>query len=71
MSPVVLGQVLVVFVNRWTTNGKYHVQDCENLQLSIQVQLSGKRKTFSEFFFHFLESTSNFKHFGNKDDCHS
>ena len=47
MSPVVLGQVLVVFVNRWTTNGKYHVQDCENLQLSIQVQLSGKRKTFS------------------------
>ena len=27
------------------------------------MQLSLKRKTFSRFFFPFLESTSNFKHF--------
>ena len=70
MSPVVLGQVLVVFINRLTADGKYPVQDCENLQLAIQMQLSEKRKYFIEFFVPFLESTSNFKHFERKDDCH-
>ena len=70
MSPVVLGQVLVVFINRLTADGKYPVQDCENLQLAIQMQLSEKRKYFIEFFVPFLESTSNLKHFERKDDCH-
>ena len=70
MSPLVLGEVLVVFVNRSTADGKYPVQDCENLQLAIQMQLSEKRKYFIEFFVPFLESTSNFKHFERKDDCH-
>ena len=71
MSPLLLGEALVVFVNRLTADGKYPVQDCENLQLPIQMQLSEKRKSFSEFFVPFLESTSNFKHFEKKDDCHS
>ena len=70
MSPLVLGEVLVVFVNRSTADGRYPVQDCENLQLAIQMQLSEKRKYFIEFFVPFLESTSNFKHFERKDDCH-
>ena len=35
------------------------------------MQLSLKRKTFSDFFNPFLESTSNFKHFEKKDDPHS
>ena len=70
MSPLVLGEVLVVFLNRSTANGNYPVQDCENLQLAIQMQLSEKRKYFIEFFVPFLESTSNFKHFERKDDCH-
>ena len=70
MSPLVLGEVLVVFVNRSTADGRYPVQDCENLQLAIQIQLSEKRKYFIEFFVPFLESTSNFKHFERKDDCH-
>ena len=30
----------------------YPVQDCQNLLLPIQMQLSEKRKTFSEFLFH-------------------
>ena len=60
----------MVFVNRLTAYGKYPVQDCENLLLPIQMQLSEKRKTFIEFFVPFLESTSNFKHFERKDDCH-
>ena len=70
MSHLVLGEVLVVFLNRLTADGKYPVQDCENLQLPIQMQLSQKRKTFSDFFVPFLEYTSNFKHLEKKDDCH-
>ena len=71
ISPVVLGEVLVVFVNRLTADGKYPVQDCDYFQLPIQMQLSEKRKTFSQFFVPFLESTSNFKDFEKNDDCHS
>ena len=71
MSPLVISEILEVFVNTLTADDKYPVQDCENLQLLIQMQLSEKRKTFSEFFVPFLDSTSNFKHFETKDDCQS
>ena len=57
MSPLVISEILEVFVNTLTADDKYPVQDCENLQLLIQMQLSEKRKTFSEFFVPFLEST--------------
>ena len=40
MSPLVLGKILGVFVNTLTAVGKYPVEDWENLQLSIQMQLS-------------------------------
>ena len=30
MSPLVLGQVFIVFVNRLSADGKYPVEDCEN-----------------------------------------
>ena len=50
MSPLVIGEILGVFVNTLTADGKYPVQGCENLQLPIQMQLSEKRKTFSQFF---------------------
>ena len=63
MSHLVLGEVLVVFVNRLTADGKYSVQDCENLQLPIQMQLSQKRKGSSQCCVTFLISTSNFKNF--------
>ena len=51
-----LGVILGVFVNTLTADGVYPVQDCENLQLQIQMQLSEKRKAFSEFFVPVLES---------------
>ena len=60
-----------MFVNTLTANEKYTVQDCEYLPVPIQMQVSGKRKTFSEFFVPFLESISNFKRFEIKDDRHS
>ena len=37
MSPVVLGEILGVFVNTLTTDAEYPVQDCRNLQLPIQM----------------------------------
>ena len=42
MSPLVLGEILGVFVNTLTADGKYPVQGCENLHLPIQMQLSEK-----------------------------
>ena len=71
MCPIVLGEILGMFVNTLTADGKYSVQGCEKLQLPIQMQLYEKRKTFSQFFVSFLESTSKFKHFEKKHDIHS
>ena len=63
MSPVVLGEILGLFLNTLTANGKYLVESYENLQLPIQMQLSEKPKSFSKFFTLFLESTSNLNYF--------
>ena len=71
MYPLVLGEILGVFVYTLNEDGKYPVQGYENLKLPTEMQLSENRKTFSQFFFPFLEHTSNFKHFEKKDDCHS
>ena len=42
-----------MFVNILTADGKYPVQSLENLHFPIQMHLSEKRKSFSEFSFHF------------------
>ena len=62
MSPLVLGEILGVFVNTLTANDKYPAEDCDNLPVSMQMELSKKRKCFSESFVPFLESTWSFKH---------
>ena len=71
MSPLVLGEMLGMFLNTLTDDGMYPVQGCENLQLPIQMQLSDKQNNFSQFFVPFVESSSNFEHFEKKIDCHS
>ena len=72
MSPLVLGKILGMFYNTLTADGKYPIQYWENLPLAIQMELSDKQKTFSQFFIPFLESKSNLKHFEKKkDNCHS
>ena len=70
MSPLVLGKILNVFVNTWTADGKYPVEDWENLQLLIHMQILKNKRIFLNLF-QFLESTSNFKHFDKKHDAHS
>ena len=57
MSPLLLGEILGMFLNTLIAESKYPIADWENLQLLIQMQLSEKRKYFSELFIPFLEST--------------
>ena len=66
-----LGEILEMFVNTLTVDGKYPVQRCENLQLPIQRQLYEHQKIFSEFFASFLDPRSIFECFERKDDRHS
>ena len=71
MCPLVLGEIVGVFFNTLTDDDKYPVQDCKNLPLPIQMQLSSKRRILFQFFVPFLGSESSFKRFERKDDRHS
>ena len=57
---------LGVFVNTLTANEKYPVPDCENLQFNIEMQLSCKRKTFSDFLFNWWNLHQILNIFGKK-----
>ena len=70
-SPLLMSEILVLFINILKADGKYPGQYCEKLWIPIQMQLSEKPKIFDQFFVPFLEPTSNFKHFQKKDDGHS
>ena len=50
---------------------KYPVPNRDNLMRGIQIQLSQKQKSFSEFIVEFLKFRLNFEHFEKKDDSHS
>ena len=52
-------------------NEKHYLVNGDNLTQPIQMQLSQKQKTFSEFFFVFLKSILNFKILTKKDDLRS
>ena len=52
MSPLVLSEILGVFVDILIVDCKCPVQHIHNLWLPIQMQLFEKLKTFSRFFFH-------------------
>ena len=71
MSALVLDEIVGVFLNTLTSDGKYPVEGCENFQLPFQTQLSEKRKTVAQLFVPFLDSTSNSEHFERNDDCRS
>ena len=51
ISPLVLSEILEVFVNTLTAESKYPVQDCENLPFRSQMQFSEKRKSFCKIHF--------------------
>ena len=60
-----------LFPNTLSADGKYSLLNRDNLTQSIQMQLSRKQKTFSEFFSAFLKCSLNFEHFLKKDDSDS
>ena len=68
---VVTCKIFGLFLNTLTSDDKYSLLNSDNLTQPIQMQLSKKQKTFSEFFSAFLKTISNFEHFGKEDDPHS
>ena len=63
---LVLCKILGLFVNTLSEDDKYCLLYNDNLLQPIQILLSQKQKTFSEFFSGFLKSTLNFEHFQKK-----
>ena len=71
-SPLVICKIWRVFPKTLSADGKYSLLNRDNLTQPIQMQLSQKQKTFSEFFCAFLISNLNFELFQKKkDDSHS
>ena len=68
---LVLCKILGLFVNTLTDDEKYSLLHRENLTQPIQILLSQKRKSFSNFFSAFSKSTLNFAHFQKKYDLQS
>ena len=61
-------KILRLFVDTLTVNDKHYLLNRNNLTKPIQMILSEKRKTFSEFFFAFLKSILNFEHLPKRDN---
>ena len=70
-SLLVIYKILRLFVNTMTVNDNRYLLNRENLPQPIQMQLSEKQKTFSQFCFSFLKSLLNFKRWTKKDDPRS
>ena len=68
---LVLREFLRLFVKTLTHNEKYFLPYRDNLTQPIQILLSQKQKSFSQFFSAFLKSKLNFAHFQKKYDPHS
>ena len=63
---LVLCKILGLFVNTLSEDDMYCLLYKDNLLQPIQILLSQKQKTFSEFFSPFLKSTLNSEHFEKK-----
>ena len=50
-----------------TTDDKYSRRKMLNFKEQLEVPLSQKQKTFSQFFLAFLKCALNLEHFGKKD----
>ena len=68
---LVLCKILRLFVYTLTDDDKYCLLYRDKLTQAIQILLSQKQKTFSQFFSAFSKSTLSFEHSRKKDDPHS
>ena len=60
-------QILGLLVNILAADEKYPILNRDNLTIPIEMQLSEKQKSFSQFFAAFLKSRLSFEHFEIKD----
>ena len=65
-STLVIWKILWLLFDPLTVDDKYALLNRGNLLQHFQIQLSHKRKIFSEFSFAFSKFRFNFKHFQNK-----
>ena len=65
-SLLVIWKISRLFINTLSADGKYSLFNRDNLTQPIQMQLSRKQKTFSQFFSAFFKSRLNFEHFLKK-----
>ena len=63
---LVICKISRLFPNTLSADGKYSLLNRDNLTQPIQMEVSRKQKTFSEFFSAFLKSNLNFEHFQKK-----
>ena len=63
---LVLCKILGLLVNTLTNDNKYCLLHRDNLTQPIQILISQKQQTFSQFFSQFSKSTLNFKPFQKK-----
>ena len=68
---LVICKISRLFINTLSADGKNSLLNRDNLMQPIQMQLSKKEETFSQFFAAFVKSRLNFEHFQKKDDSHS
>ena len=61
-----MDKFLRLFVNTLPADEKFYLLNRDNLAEPIQMQLSQKQETFSQFSFAFLKSILNYKHFPKK-----
>ena len=70
-SVLVIHEILSLFVKTLAVSDKQYLLNRDNLSQPIQMQLTEKQKTFSEFSFPFLKSLLSFKYLPKKDDPRS
>ena len=63
MGLLLTHQIFWLLVNTLAADEKYPVLNRDNLTIPIQMQLSKKQETFSDFYAAFLKSRLNFKDF--------
>ena len=68
---LVLWKTIRLFANTLIPDGKYSLLIREKLTQPLQILLSQKQKSFSQFFSSFLKSTLNFEPCRKKDETHS
>ena len=71
-KPLVLtSKILLNLVNTLAADEMYSFLNRDNLTIPIQMQLSQKQKTFSQFLAIFLKSKLNLEYFRKKDGAQS